>query len=428
MERTALTQEELRRVEILGRVAAGELSVKNAAEMMGVSYRQGKRLWRRFRVCGGAGLKHGNAGKRSNRAKPVAMRGKVLRLVRKKYSGTEAERFGPTLASEHLASEDGLIEHAERLRRWMLEEGLWCRQRKSRPHRKRRERKEHFGELVQMDGSFHAWLEQRGPKGCLMDLVDDATSRTLSRMGAQETIGAAAGVLRRWIEEYGVPLALYTDWKNVYVREATEKELLRGEEAPVTQFGAMCGRLGIRIIAACSAQAKGRVERNHGTHQDRLVKKLRRQKIASYESANAFLEQEYMPEHNRRFAIAAASAEDFHTKAPCKRALDDAFRLEEERTIYNDWVVRYQSRFFQVERSGRHHAPAKSKVTVWEWEDGRIEIRYRGERLAWQEIEQRPAAEAAAAVHRRLQHPAPPPPEHPWRKGYGNMRVSKAQV
>jgi hypothetical protein len=156
-----------------------------------------------------------------------------------------------------LASEDGLTIDAETLRRWMLAEGLWTRRRKSKLHRKRRERKEHFGELVQLDGSFHEWLEGRGPRGCLMDLVDDATSTTQSRMGAEETIWAAAGVLRKWIEKYGVPQALYTDWKNVYVREQSEKELLSGQAA-VTQFGRMCERLGIAIIAASSPQAKGK--------------------------------------------------------------------------------------------------------------------------------------------------------------------------
>jgi len=215
-------------------------------------------------------------------------------LLRKKYSGAVGERFGPTLASEHLASEDQVEIHAETLRRWMLAEGLWSRARKRKEHRERREAKEHFGELVQMDGSFHKWFENGGPEGCLMNLVDDATASTLGRLGGQETIWAAGGVLRRWIEKYGVPLALYTDWKNVYVGEATEKEMLRGE-VPVTQFGRMCERLEIRIIAANSPQAKGRVERNHGTHQDRLVKKLRRKKIQSYEAANEYLDAEYLP-------------------------------------------------------------------------------------------------------------------------------------
>src|SRR5260370_236279 len=136
-----------------------------------------------------------------------------------------------------------------------------------------REREQHFGEMVQMDGSFHAWLQERGPEGCLIDMVDDATNTTWAQLGEQETIWAVADGLRAWIERYGVPLALYVDWKNLYKRPATPKERRRGEE-PITQFGRMCAKLGIELIAASSPQAKGRVERIHGTHQDRLVKNL----------------------------------------------------------------------------------------------------------------------------------------------------------
>jgi hypothetical protein len=128
--------------------------------------------------------------------------------------------------------------------------------RNRRRHRHRRERKEHFGEMVQMDGSFHPWLEDRGAEGCLIDMVDDATNTTWARLGEQETIWAVADGLRAWIERYGVPLVLYVDWKNLYKRRATPKEWLRGEE-PVTQFGRMCAKLGIELIAASSPQAKG---------------------------------------------------------------------------------------------------------------------------------------------------------------------------
>jgi len=237
-------------------------------------------------------LQHGSAGRPSNRAHDKKFRKKVLRLVRAKYGGAVGERFGPTLAAEHLASEDGLQIDGETLRRWMLAEGLWSRERKRRRHRQRRERKEHFGELVQMDGSFHAWLEERGPEGCLIDMVDDATNKTLAQLGEQETIWAVADALRAWIERYGVPLALYVDWKNLYKRPARVREQLRGEE-PITQFGRMCAKLGIAIIAASSPQAKGRVERMHGTHQDRLVKKLRRKQTSNHEVANVYLEREY---------------------------------------------------------------------------------------------------------------------------------------
>src|SRR5712692_9564777 len=228
-----MSKRELGRVEVLGRVRGRDLRVVDAAQLMRVSYRQGKRLWKRYGEEGAAGLKHRSAGRRSNRAYGEKLRRKVLGLVREKYGGPVGERFGPTLAAEHLASEDGQRVDAETLRRWMLEDGLWSRERRRRRHRRRRERKEHFGELVQMDGSFHAWLEERGPEGCLMDLVDDATNTTLARLGEEETIWAAAGALRAWIERYGVPLALYVDWKNLYKRCGTEKERGRGEE-PIT--------------------------------------------------------------------------------------------------------------------------------------------------------------------------------------------------
>src|SRR5208283_6209364 len=151
-----------------------------------------------------------------NRAKPEKFRRKVLRLIREKYSGTEQERFGPTLAAEHLADEDGLEVGEETLRRWMLAEGLWSRMRRRKAHRKRRERREHFGDLVQLDGSFHAWFEERGPRGCLMNMVDDATGTTMAHLCKEETTWDAVAVLRLWIAQHGVPLALYTDWKNVY--------------------------------------------------------------------------------------------------------------------------------------------------------------------------------------------------------------------
>ena len=273
-----MSTQELRRVEVFSQVGGRALRLVDAAEMLALSYRQTKRLWQRYQLEGAAGLRHRSAGRASHRAKPRAFREEVLRLIREKYGGSAQEpRFGPTLAAEHLAEEDHLSIDAETLRRWMLEEGLWTRQRgKKRAHRRRRPRKEHFGELLQLDGSFHAWFEQRGPRGCLMNMVDDATGITQAYFGKEETTWAAVHVLRLWIAQHGVPLALYTDWKNVYKVAPTPQQELHGEE-PLTQFGRMCAQLGIRILAAHSPQAKGRVERKNGVHQDRLVKKLRRQ-------------------------------------------------------------------------------------------------------------------------------------------------------
>lgn len=289
----------------------------------------------------------------------------------------------------------------------MVTAGLWSRARTRALHRQRQERKAHFGELVQLDGSFHLWYEARGPRGCLMNLVEDATGRTLARLGDEETIWAAADVLRRWIEAYGVPLALYTDWKNVYVRVPNAEEQVTGA-VPLTQLGRMCASLGIQIIAASSPQAKGRVERNHGTHQDRLVKKLRRLGIAEATAANTFLETTYLPEHNARFAQAPASAEDFHRRTPSRVSLDRALQLEETRVLSNDWVIRYDTRYFQVARQS-HQAPARSTVLVREAVTGAIEIRYRGRLMRWSEIPAPlPKSTAAAAPRPAAPRPAAP--------------------
>lgn len=417
MGRTALSKRELQRAGILARVKAQDLAVKDAAVLMRVSYRQAKRLWKCYRTGGAAALKHGNAGNRSHRARPAKQRKAILRQVEQKYSG-----FGPTLAAEHLASEDQLQVHPETLRRWMLAEGLWKRTRKAQPHRQRRERKAHFGELVQMDGSFHDWYQGRAPKACLMNMVDDATSTVEVRMGDEETIWAAARVLRQWIDKYGVPLALYTDWKNVYVREPTEKELLHGK-VPVTQFGRMCRKLEIRIIAANSPQAKGRVERGNGTHQDRLIKKMGRKKIRTHEAANEFLQQQYLPDHNGRFARDPAAPQDYHRKPPPVRELEQVFCMETERSISNDWVVRYENRYFQLERSS-DYPPRQAKVTVCEWEDERIEIRYQGKARPYREID---APEPKPVVTIGGNRPPrasgwKPSSEHPWRRSLLTQR------
>jgi transposase len=398
-----LSKKELNRVEVMGRVKAGSLRLIEAAELMGLSYRQSKRIWARYRGGGAKALQHGNCGRVSNRAYRAEFRAAVLKQVKARY-----EDFGPTLASEHLASDDGLQVHAETLRRWLKEAGCWQRQRRRKPYRQRREAKAHFGELVQLDGSFHQWLEQRGPRGCLMHMVDDATTQAQGWFSAEESIWAAVAVLRRWIERYGVPQALYTDWKNVYVRPPNAQERMRGEPA-VTQFGRMCAKLGIEIIAASSPQAKGRVERAHGTHQDRLVKKLRLAGIANYDQANAYLDQHYLAEHNRRYAHAAAAAADYHRRRPTARQLDEVFWLEEERVVSEDWVVRYQNRLLQLERPSRPRVPAKSRVLVRENQAGEVAIHYRDHCLVFHEWKAASTARSegrgAAGVHPKSETP-----------------------
>ena len=315
MEWTAMSAREFERGTVLRRVVAGEMSIREAVPLLAVSYRHARRLVARFRVHGARGLGHRARGRRSNRTAPDAYRTQVLALVRRDYSGAAArgpgQRFGPTLVAEHLWTDHGLLVPVTTLTRWMRADALWSRARRARPRHRRRERKAHRGELVQLDGSVHDWFEGRGPEACTMTMVDDASGTTLARFSPEETTWAAAEVLAAWIAAYGVPQALYTDRKNGYLRLPTLNEQARGE-IPFTQFGRMCAKLGIQIIGAASPQAKGRVERGHGTHQDRLVKKLRLARIGNIDAANIFLRTTYLPDHNARFAVAPASPIDYH--------------------------------------------------------------------------------------------------------------------
>jgi len=430
----------------MARVKSCSITLVEATPLLGISYRQAKRLYSRYKASGTGGLMHASAGRASNRSHPLAEREMVICLVRDHYSGEKSkgalQRFGPTLTAEHLWSDHGVLVPVSTLSRWMSDEGLWsrARKRKSSQHR-RRVRRDHFGELVQLDGSFHDWFEGRGgvKEGCLMTMVDDATGRTLLSMGKEETTWAAANVLKVWISKYGVPRALYTDWKNVYKRAPTSSELARGDTEVFTQFGRMCEKLGTKVIPASSPQAKGRVERAHGTHQDRLAKKLRLKGIASYEGANEYFLSEYTAAHNARFSVSPASAVDYHARRDRRApADDDVFCLESTRIVGNDHVVQYGARGLQLERVVRGRVPVKSKVLVRETEDGRLRVihvtgegRERRERvLKWTEAAPRatrtakvstPEISTSLDVAPKTDRPAfKPASDHPWRNQHRN--------
>lgn len=409
-----MSERELRRGEVLSRVERGELKLVEGAERLELSYRQAKRLYQRYKQGGTAALQHGNVGRRSNRAKPAELRERVLALVRERYGGGEPGGFGPTLAAEHLASDHGLKVDHETLRRWMKAAGVWRRRRKRSPHRQRRPAKEHFGELLQLDGSHHQWLEERGEKACLMNLVDDATGRGMFGFADEETTWAAADLLERWVRRYGLPQALYCDWKNVYLRQATTRETIEGIE-PRTQFGRMCEKLGIRVIGASSPQAKGRVERHHGTHQDRLVKKMRLSGVADYEAANRFLEG-YEGEHNERFARRPAAAADYHLRLGKRQDLRRVFCLEQERVVSRDFVVRYENRWLQLKVRRNQPVGAGTLVRVEQWRDGSLHVAHEGRQIRFEEIAQPAPQPKPAPAAKRPAVGVTPKANHPWKR------------
>ena len=440
MERTAMSRKEFTRGAVLARVAARELTLREGTPLLGVSYRQAKRLYARYQAAGGAGLVHGNVGRPSNRARPADDKARVLALVRTHYGGRAepgpGQRFAPTLASQHLSSDHDLVVPVTTLREWMMADDLWTRVRRRKVAPKRRERRAHFGELVQLDGSFHDWYEGRGmragQRSCMMNMVDDATGRTLVRFGDQETTWAAADILQAWIEKYGVPRALYTDWKNVYKREPTAHEQRAGAGAD-TQFGRMCTKLGIEIIAASTPQAKGRVERSNGVQQDRLIKKMRLLEIADDGSANAYVQAVYLAELNARFGVMPARPADYHLPRDPQLSDRDVFCLEHTRTVGNDFVVQFGRRALQLNPRARGRVPAGSKVIVRESRAGELRVVHVNRRGEEREYSWTSAAERRVAPRPELKPmtaaraKAKPGPAHPWRRENA-LAVARAAI
>jgi transposase len=405
----AMSVAERRRLEVFGRVRDGDLSVAGAAASLGISERQAWRLKARYVREGDGGLVHRLRGKASNRKTDGAVRSAVLKLYRQKYAG-----WGPTLACEYLAKEDGREVSHDTLLRWLREEGLFERRRKRGRHRTRRPRRERRGELVQMDGSWHDWFEGRGPWCCLMVLVDDATGRTFARFYDRETLEAAFDVFGRYARAYGLPRALYVDRAGTYRPDPDTDE--------PTQFGRAMASLGVGLILANSPQAKGRVERMNGTLQDRLVKELRLRGVGDIASANRLLEGGFLDDLNERFAVRAKrKRSDLHRRVTAGMNLDEVLCVHEERAVGRDWCVQWRGRLLQVdERHATLDLPRPGRrVGVIERLDGTLLLRYGSADLTWREVSRRPATKAKA---KRTKKPVVnnkrwrPPPDHPFRR------------
>ena len=380
--RLPMGQKEILRSKVLEMVKQGKLTLKAAVKTLGVSYRQGIRLYAVYCKEGDEGLIHGNYGKPSNNRTPEAVRKAVVEVFRNRYND-----FGPTFAAEKLAEVEGINIGVSVLRRLLIESGDWQGTRHASEYRSRRERREYFGELVQFDGSHHKWFEDRGPSCCLVTMIDDATNTRISRFSEEETTEAAMNVFSCWIKTYGIPEALYCDKKNAFVltREPTDSELLRGITEPKSHFGRACEKLGVQVIAARSPQAKGRVERNHGVDQDRLIKELRLAGISTIAEANKFLEEYYLPKMNKKFSRPPAKPQDAHVP-PENVELKEIMCFEHERTVDNNYVIRFEKRLFQILKTKKPLPKPKDKVTVRITLEGKLSILWKNNKLLVKEL------------------------------------------
>lgn len=410
---------EVDRLGVIRKVLAKRLLQREAAEQLGLSVRQVKRLVRRYRADGAAGLVSSRRGKRPNNVIGAGVRRGAMDWVRKRYAD-----FGPTLACQKLTEVHGYRLSVETLRQWMMAEGMWKAKsrRRARVHQ-RRPRRACLGELVQLDGSPHAWFEDRGERCTLIVFIDDATGRLMQlRFVPAETTQAYMQALGAYLGRYGRPVALYSDRHSIF-RVNQERQ-----EGKVTQFTRAVKTLDIEPIHANTPQAKGRVERANQTLQDRLVKELRLAGIDDMEAGNAFLPS-FMADYNRRFAVAARSEEDAH-RAVLHDAgeLDLILRRHETRKLSKNLSFQYLNREYQLTGQGQGYRLRGAAVTVCDAFGGEVDVLYKGRPLAFRVLAEGEAPVALddeksvqhtvneAKARQRAQPGYRPAADHPWNR------------
>lgn len=413
-ELLTMSKKELTRLEVMQRLKGKRLTQKEAAELLGLSVRQIKRLWRAYRQAGAQGLVSGRRGKASNNRMDAGVVQQALDLIEKNYGD-----FGPTLAHEKLTEVHHLRISRESVRRIMIEAGIWKPKRAKQPSaHQMRERRACFGELIQIDGSEHAWFEKRGPKCTLLVYIDDATGQLLELLFVPaETFFGYCEATRHYLECYGKPVAFYSDKHGIF-RVNQERPL--GTTSGLTQFGRALDELDIQLICANSPQAKGRIERANQTLQDRLVKELRLRGISDMEAGNAYL-PEFREDFNRRFGVAPRSTHNAHRPVLKTDNLDLILTHQESRSLSKNLTVQYKHVVYQIQTNRPGYALRNAQIMVCENIQGEVTILYKAKPLSYTVYHKAPR-QAEVADTKTLDHQLKPswtpPADHPWRR-YG---------
>lgn len=414
-----MSKKEIRYYDIIKKVINKELNGSEAASFLKLSIRHVRRLKSKVNKDGAKGLVHGSRGKRGNRRLPDEEREQIIRLLWEKYSD-----FGPTFAAEKLKEKYQIDHHPSTIRQIMINEKLWTprdkKGKRKKEHREWRQRKASYGEMLQYDGSYERWFEDRGERCCLIAAIDDATGKVpQAKFATDEGVEPTFGFWRGYIIKHGKPYSIYVDKFSTY---SMNHPLAQENEEMLTEFKrAMERDLGIEVLTAHSPQAKGRVERLFGTLQDRLVKELRLNSISTIATANKFLEEKFLPEFNARFAVEPRSTANLHKMLTFKEQekLDSIFSKQEERTVRNDFTVSYKKCWYQLLESQPATICKKDIVIIEERMDKSIHLRLRGKYLNFKLLPERP---------KKVEHKIPwvipagkttahtPAPDHPWRK------------
>jgi transposase len=403
------------------RIKEKRLTQKEAAKMLGISLRQVKRLWKAYCKQGAQGLVSKRRGKPSNHRLDAGIAQQALDLLKAKYAD-----FGPTLAHEKLTEVHELELSRESVRRIMIEERMWKPKRAKQPaSHPLRERRACLGELVQIDGSDHAWFEERGEKCTLLVYIDDATGQLLElRLVPDETTFAYFEACRAYFERHGKPVAFYSDKHGIF---RVNQERTSGRGSGLTQFGRAMAELDIQIICANSPQAKGRVERANQTLQDRLVKELRLRGISDPQAGNAYL-PEFRDDYNRRFAVAPRSHHNAHRPLLKNENLDLILTHQKTGSLSKNLTVQYNQVIYQIQSNRPAYALRHAPVSICENAKGDITILYKNQPLPYI-VFQKPIRQAQVVdtktLDQQIKTPYKPAPNHPWRRGFGRQRNGK---
>jgi len=410
----SMSIKEINRCETLKMADEKRLTQREGAKRLNITERHFRRLLQRYRLHGPEGIVSGQRGKPSNNRMKEDKREKILERINEDYPD-----FGPTLASEKLLERNGLKVSKETVRQLMIKEGLHKPKTRSKEEtHQMRERKEHRGELVQIDGSYHAWLEDRADDACLLLFIDDATSEILAaQFVPHETYFSYASLCKRYFRQHGLPEAFYADRSSIFRVNHTN---VTTTEA-LTMFERSLNELGIGLICASTPQAKGRVERANQTLQDRLVKEMRLERINNYQEANAFLDN-YIHNYNHRFAVSPASPVDRHEPLRPENNIDLIFTKRYKRKLSKDLEFQYKRVIYQIKSDRPTYALKGREVTVHEDEEGKITVFLDQTRLDFKRFFRQPKRNAVATAKDIERQSHKPSSDHPWRT-YG-QRIS----
>ena len=404
-----MTKREAERLHVINNLIEKKINGTEAGKQLRLSVRQVKRLKAKVLRLGFKGAVHGTRGKAGNRKFGKVLIDKIKKALCEKYF-----YFTPTMASEHLKTEEGLIVNKETTRQVMVGLGLWTvKKRKSSGHREQRERRDNFGEMEQFDGSYEHWLHGVKEEQCLLASIDDATGKiTGAKFEKSEGIVPVFSFWKRYIEERGKPVSIYLDKFSTY--KVNHKNAEDNKEM-MTQFGRAAEELQIKLISANSPQAKGRIERLWKTLQTRLIIELRHNKIETVKEANSFLDEEFVPWFNLKFAVVPKGKADLHRKN--RDDLEEAFSIKKERTVGNDFVVRYLNGYYQLKETQPLTVLKRSRVVVETRLTGERRISQKGKYLNFFLLPEKPPREIQSPFPALVRKKSDwkPPAGHPWK-------------